>query len=143
MIDKINVTLPQANSIELLFSIFLSCKDSGSIIEKIAFENNITTRTAKYYLDALIFLDFIAKSKKIYIWKSKLLFLSLEENFTITDFKEMMLVSKNLREIAFKYIIEQKKISSLYQFLGEKYNISGSTLVRRGQCLDIWFSQLL
>lgn len=143
MINKNNITLPQANNIGLLFSIFLSCKDSGSIIEKIAYENKITTRTAKYYLDALIFLDFIAKSKKIYIWKSKLLYLSLEENFTITDFKEMMLVSKNLREIAFKYIIEQKKISSLYQFLGEKYNISGSTLARRGQCLDIWFSQLL
>lgn len=143
MISKNSVTLPQANNIELLFSIFISCKDSGSIIEKIAFENKITPRTAKYYLDALIFLDFISKNKKIYIWKSELLYLSFDKNLSLNDFKEMMLVSKNLREIAVRYIKEQKNMTNLYDFLGKKYSITGSTLVRRGQCLEIWFSQLI
>ena len=121
----------------------MSCKDSGSIVEKIANDDEITTRTAKYYLDTLIFLQLIIKRNKMYIWKSPLLFLALEKEFLFDDFKEIMLISKNLREIAFKYIINQKKIEKLYPFLIDKYAISGSTLIRRGQCLDVWLSQLM
>lgn len=138
-----SIKLPQANSIDLLYRIFKSCETNGTTIEKVAFENGINNRTAKYYLDALVFLNFILKNRSLYIWNLKLFNQFLNNDINIDDFREMMLISKNFREIVIKYINEKLDITKIMPFLESKYNISGSTLIRRSQCLEIWIKEIL
>ena len=136
------VPFPQANNIELIFSVLNDIGDTGLSKFDVSKKYKIDERQGSYYLDSLLYLGFVTKINTKYFLSDKgiktrlsakdemkLTFISiiLEHPFIGTLYKQCQTINSN------------EKTSFIASRIFNELNLSSSTSNRRASTIKAWF----
>lgn len=141
MIKKRKIPFPQANSMNLIYSILLDISNNGISKREIAKKYEIDERQGSYYLDSLEFLGFVEKINTKYFY---------------TEIGEKTISSKQCKKMFIKALLENIHISRLYtqtketstehkkiiiaNYICKNFGLSLSTSKRRASTIISWFN---
>lgn len=136
------VPFPQANNMELMFNILKDIGDDGLSKSDIAKKYSIDERQGSYYLDALLYLDFVQKINSKYFLSTKGVKVRLSgQDEMINVFIDLILGHKYIGKLyseckSLQSYQQQQYISS---FIFNEIGLGYSTANRRANSIKSWF----
>lgn len=136
------IPFPQANNIELIYSILLSIGDDGFSKRNVASTYEMDERQGSYYLDTLEFLGFVEKiNSKYFLTKNGMMVSNASEDEKLNVFIDLTLSNEHINYLYEQFSCIEKEIQKLIisNYISNKFSLGINTANRRASSMMSWF----
>lgn len=136
------IPFPQANNIELIYSILLSIGDDGYSKRNVASTYEMDERQGSYYLDTLEFLGFVEKiNSKYFLTKNGMMVANAPENEKLNVFIKLTLTNEHINYLYEQFSCIEKETQKLVisNYISNKFLLGINTANRRASSIMSWF----